>query len=163
MHAFFFNPKLGFVDGSLPRSPLTIGNDVWLGHNSIIMPGVGRIGDGAVVAAGAVVNKEVPPYAVVVGNPARVVRYRFDPETIERLLAEKWWEKDIEEIGPNLGEYSRAYGESESAWIERPIRTRVDQRRSDQRQSTASATVARNALATIAPPPGLRCPGSEAR
>ncbi len=113
MHAFFFNSKLGFVDGSLPRSPLSIGNDVWLGHNSIIMPGVGRIGDGAVVAAGAVVNKEVPPYAVVVGNPARVVRYRFDPETIERLLAEKWWEKDIDEIGPNFSDYSRAYVESD--------------------------------------------------
>ena len=83
------------------------------GHNSIIMPGVGRIGDGAVVAAGAVVNKEVPPYAVVVGNPARVVRYRFDPETIERLLAEKWWEKDIDEIGPNFSDYSRAYVESD--------------------------------------------------
>ena len=76
------------------------------------MPSVGTIGDGAVVAAGAVVNKEVPPYAVVVGNPARIVRYRFDPATIERLLAEKWWEKSIEEIRPDAGEYSRAYGES---------------------------------------------------
>jgi virginiamycin A acetyltransferase len=112
MHGFFFNPALGFVKGRLPRSPLTIGNDVWLGHNSIIMPSVGTIGDGAVVAAGAVVNKEVPPYAVVVGNPARIVRYRFDPATIERLLAEKWWEKSIEEIRPDAGEYSRAYGES---------------------------------------------------
>jgi virginiamycin A acetyltransferase len=111
MHGFFFNPALGFVKGRLPRSPLTIGNDVWLGHNSIIMPSVGTIGDGAVVAAGAVVNKEVPPYAVVVGNPARIVRYRFDPATIERLLAEKWWEKSIEEIRPDAGEYSRAYGE----------------------------------------------------
>lgn len=113
MHAFFFNSSLGFVDGTLPRSPLTIGNDVWLGHNSIVMPSVGAIGDGAVVAAGAVVNKDVPPYAVVVGNPARIVRYRFDPGTIERLLAEKWWERDIEEIRPNLGEYSRAYDESD--------------------------------------------------
>jgi virginiamycin A acetyltransferase len=112
MHAFFFNPTLGFVRDNLPRSPLTIGNDVWLGHNSIIMPSVTKVGDGAVVAAGAVVNKDVPPYAVVAGNPARIVRYRFDQETIEHLLTEKWWEKHIEDIRPVLEDYSRAYGKS---------------------------------------------------
>jgi virginiamycin A acetyltransferase len=111
-HAFFFNPRLGIADEErILLTPLTIGNDVWLGHNSIIMPGVARIGDGAVVAAGAVVNKDVPPYAVVVGNPARVVRYRFDPETIEHLLAEKWWEKGIEELQRDLAEFTRPYGE----------------------------------------------------
>ncbi|MBN9105288.1 MAG: CatB-related O-acetyltransferase [Propionibacteriaceae bacterium] len=110
MHGFFFNPVLGIVDKEWAFEPLSIGNDVWLGHNSIIMPGVGSIGDGAVVAAGAVVNKSVPPYAVVVGNPARVVRYRFDPDTIERLRSEKWWEKDIEELKLHLDQYTRAYG-----------------------------------------------------
>ena len=109
MHGFFFNTSFGLAKTRLPSVPLTIGNDVWLGHNSIIMPGVEKIGDGAVVAAGAVVNKDVPPYAVVVGNPARVVRYRFDPATIERLLAEKWWEKDFEEIRRDPEEYTRAY------------------------------------------------------
>lgn len=109
MHGFFFNPKLGLVSTSLTRSPLTIGNDVWLGHNSIIMPNVDTIGDGAVVAAGAVVNKDVPPYAVVVGNPGRVVRYRFDPPTIEHLLAERWWEKDIDGLRPSIDEYSGPY------------------------------------------------------
>jgi virginiamycin A acetyltransferase len=69
------------------------------------------VADGAVVAAGAVVNKDVPPYAVVVGNPARVVRYRFDQATIERLLAEKWWEQDLETIRQNLGEYTRDFGD----------------------------------------------------
>jgi acetyltransferase-like isoleucine patch superfamily enzyme len=113
MHGFFFNPKLGYVKGSLPRSPLTIGNDVWIGHGSIIMPNVSTISDGAVVAAGAVVNKDVPPYAIVVGNPGRIVRYRFDPETIERLLAEKWWEKDIEAIRLEIDEYSRPYDETD--------------------------------------------------
>jgi len=112
MHGFFFNPKLGFVSEGLTRSPLTIGNDVWLGHNSIIMPNVTSVGDGAVVAAGAVVNKDVPPYAVVVGNPGRVVRYRFDPATIERLLAERWWDKDIEDLRPDIDEYSRPYGQA---------------------------------------------------
>ncbi len=109
MHGFFFNPALGIVDLDWHFDPLSIGNDVWLGHNSIIMPGVHRIGDGAVVAAGAVVNKDVPPFAVVVGNPARIVRYRFDADTIEQLLAEKWWEKDIEQIRLELKEYTRAY------------------------------------------------------
>lgn len=109
MHGFFFNPKLGMVEREWEFSPLSIGNDVWLGHNAIIMPGVSTIGDGAVVAAGAVVNKDVPPYAVVVGNPARVVRYRFDPDTIAGLLAEKWWEKDIDQLRPHLDEYTRPY------------------------------------------------------
>lgn len=109
MHGFFFNPALGITDREWTFEPLSIGNDVWLGHNCIIMPGVGSIGDGAVVAAGAVVNKPVPPYAVVVGNPARIVRHRFDPETIEHLLTEKWWEKELAEIKQHLDEYTRSY------------------------------------------------------
>lgn len=113
MHGFFFNPELGVVRTDWTFSPLVIGNDVWLGHNSIIMPGVESIGDGAVVAAGAVVNKNVPPYGVVVGNPARLVRYRFDSATIELLLREKWWEKDIDDIkGTDLGEFTRDYQDS---------------------------------------------------
>jgi serine acetyltransferase len=71
------------------------------------MPGVSRVGDGAVIAAGAVVNKEVPPYAVVVGNPARVVRFRFSAPTIARLLASRWWEKSIQEIVPDIQQYVR--------------------------------------------------------
>jgi acetyltransferase-like isoleucine patch superfamily enzyme len=114
MHGFFHNPKLGYVTEKLERSPLTIGNDVWLGHNSIIMPNVETVGDGAVVAAGGVVNKDVPPYAVVVGNPARVVRYRFDPDTIEHLLAERWWDKDIDEIKRNVAEFCGSHGDEDS-------------------------------------------------
>lgn len=110
MHGFFFNPELGVVDTESNFIPLDIGNDVWLGHNSIIMPEVATIGDGAVVAAGAVVNKNVPPYAVVVGNPARVVRYRFAPEVIEQLLAERWWDKDISELKDHLADFTQAFG-----------------------------------------------------
>jgi virginiamycin A acetyltransferase len=113
MHGFFFNPALGVVDAPSEFLPLTIGNDVWLGHNSIIMPGVARVGNGAVVAAGAVVNKDVPPYAVVVGNPARIVRYRFTPATIERLEGERWWEHDLAVIREDLDAYTRAF-ETES-------------------------------------------------
>jgi hypothetical protein len=76
------------------------------------MPHVRQIGHGAVVAAGAVVSNDVPPYAVVVGNPARVVRYRFPPAIIQRLLAEKWWERSIEELLPDLAEYLSEYAPS---------------------------------------------------
>ena len=69
------------------------------------MPSVSTIGDGAVVAAGAVVNKNVPPYAVVCGNPARVVRYRFSEETIRELQYSRWWEKSIEELRPSMKEF----------------------------------------------------------
>ena len=75
----------------------TIGNDVWMGHNVNVMGGV-TVGDGAIIAASAVVTKDVPPYAIVAGIPATVRRYRFDERTIERLLAVKWWEFDLLEL-----------------------------------------------------------------
>jgi virginiamycin A acetyltransferase len=106
MHGFFFNSNLGYTDHVREYAPLEIGSDVWLGHNSVINASVSTIGHGAVVGAGAVVFKDVPPYAVVVGNPGRVVRYRFDPETIEALLRERWWERDIEQLRPSLDSFS---------------------------------------------------------
>jgi acetyltransferase-like isoleucine patch superfamily enzyme len=75
-----------------------IGNDVWVGTNAVIMGGI-KIGDGAIVAAGAVVTKDVPPYAVVGGVPAKVIKYRFDADTIKELLALKWWNYDIADFG----------------------------------------------------------------
>lgn len=107
-HGFFFNPSFAYIKDNLVwRKPLTIGNDVWIGYNAIIMPNVSHVGDGAVIAAGAVVNKDVPPYAVVVGNPARIVRFRFSPPTIAKLLAVRWWEKPIQEIVPEIQNYIR--------------------------------------------------------
>lgn len=70
---------------------LIVGNDVWIGTNAIVMRGL-VIGDRAVIGAGAVVTKDVPPYAIVVGAPARILRYRFPQETIRRLLKLKWWQ-----------------------------------------------------------------------
>jgi acetyltransferase-like isoleucine patch superfamily enzyme len=109
-HALFFNPLLGIVDddrlGS-PINPLEIGNDVWLGEYSVILPEVNRIGNGAVIGAGAVVSRDVPDYAVVLGNPARLVKYRFSEQTIQRLLDEKWWEKDIDELSANLADFQQ--------------------------------------------------------
>jgi len=79
------------------RGDVTIGHDVWLGSGAIILSGV-TVGHGAVVAAHAIVTKDVPPYAVVGGNPARVIRYRFDEETIAALLNAQWWDLPREKI-----------------------------------------------------------------
>jgi acetyltransferase-like isoleucine patch superfamily enzyme len=78
-------------------SQVVIGNDVWSGHNVNILPGV-HIGDGAVIGAGAVVTKNVPPYAVVTGVPATVRRYRFSEKIIERFLIIKWWNMELSEL-----------------------------------------------------------------
>ena len=75
--------------------PVTIGNDCWIGENVFVVGGV-EIGDGAVVLAGAVVTKDVPPYAVVGGVPAKVLKYRYDEDTIQFLMAIKWWNFDRE-------------------------------------------------------------------
>ena len=75
-----------------------IGNDVWIGDRVVIMSGL-KIGDGAIVAAGAVVTKDVPPYAVVGGVPARIIKYRFDEPTIRRLLDLQWWRYDLADFG----------------------------------------------------------------
>lgn len=77
-----------------------IGHDVWIGARATLVDGI-KIGDGAVIGAGAVVTKDVPPYAVAVGVPAKVVKYRFSPEEISFLLNYKWWEKDLEWILEN--------------------------------------------------------------
>ena len=72
------------------RGDTVVGNDVWLGYEALVLPGV-KIGHGAVVAAASVVASDVPPYAVVAGNPARTVRRRFDEDGVERLLHAAWW------------------------------------------------------------------------
>jgi virginiamycin A acetyltransferase len=74
-----------------------IGNDVWIGQNATILPGV-HIGDGAIIGANAVVGSDIPPYTIVVGNPARPLRKRFDDELISLLECFKWWDKPIAEI-----------------------------------------------------------------
>lgn len=107
MRGFFFNSYLGYTDHAREYSALTIGNDVWLGHNSVISSAVCVIGDGAVIGAGAVLFKDVPPYAVVVGNPSRVVRYRFAPKTVELLLAERWWDRDMDDLARDISTFDR--------------------------------------------------------
>ncbi|AZO94602.1 Vat family streptogramin A O-acetyltransferase [Halocella sp. SP3-1] len=83
------------------KGDTVIGNDVWIGQNVTIMPGI-EVGDGAIIAAGSIVTKDVSPYTIVGGNPARVIKKRFSEETIEILLELKWWDWDIEKISRNI-------------------------------------------------------------
>ncbi|MBN1123704.1 MAG: CatB-related O-acetyltransferase [Sedimentisphaerales bacterium] len=109
-HAFFFNAQIGHVkEDKVGHQPLVIGNDVWIGRNVVILPHVTEIGDGVVIGANSVVSRNLPPYAVALGHPARIVRYRFPPDTIALLLKSKWWEKDIQEINGHLEEYTQPY------------------------------------------------------
>ncbi len=88
----------GFPQVSIKRPGSThIGNDVWIGSMVIIKRGV-TIGDGAIVAGGAVVVKDVPPYAIVGGVPAKILKYRFDEETVQKLLDLKWWDLPYEKL-----------------------------------------------------------------
>ena len=79
------------------KGDIVIGNDVWIGYEAVIMAGV-HIGDGAIIAARAVVTKDVPPYTIVVGTPAKEIRKRFDAEVIQQLLMLKWWDWSTDEI-----------------------------------------------------------------
>ncbi|MPQ76316.1 Vat family streptogramin A O-acetyltransferase [Hydrogenovibrio sp. JE_KL2] len=78
-----------------------IGNDVWIGYNATIMPGV-KIGHGVIIAAESVVVKNIPPYAIVGGNPAQVVRMRFNQDEIDKLIDIAWWDWPVEKITKNL-------------------------------------------------------------
>lgn len=105
MHPAFYSTRgqAGFTyvnkqkfSENIDRSYHTIiGNDVWIGDSALLLEGI-KIGDGAVVAAGAVVTKDVPPYAVVAGIPAKIIRYRFKEDEIESLLKIKWWDQSAD-------------------------------------------------------------------
>lgn len=94
-----------FARHELPSLPRTIiGNDVWVGHGATVKAGV-HIGNGAVIAGSAVVTKDVPPYAIVGGIPARIIRYRFDEQTISELNKSEWWnydDKTLSQVGPYI-------------------------------------------------------------
>jgi acetyltransferase-like isoleucine patch superfamily enzyme len=110
-HPFFYSnehpqypPANSGVD-FLQNETVTIGADVWIGLNAVILDGM-SIGDGAVVAANAVVTRDVPPFAVVAGVPARIVRYRFDEETRAALQRSRWWDRDDQWLAANKSKFT---------------------------------------------------------
>lgn len=95
-------PKKRFARFSVPTTKTTvIGNDVWVGHNVTIKQGV-VVGDGAIIGSNALVTKDVPPYAIVGGVPAKIIKYRFPEEVINELLKTEWWNLSDEEISKKV-------------------------------------------------------------
>ena len=100
--AIFGEPWSSSYQAKWPNKGDTIiGNDVWIGHQALIMPAV-KIGDGAIIASRSVVTKDVPPYSIVAGNPAKVIRKRFDDNTVASLLEIKWWNWPVDKITQNI-------------------------------------------------------------
>ncbi len=95
-HPALYERKFGAVDQDIEWDDvLVIEDDVWIGHNAIILPGCKFIGRGSIVGAGAIVTREVPRYTIVAGNPARKLRDRFPPDLASAIEASRWWEMDI--------------------------------------------------------------------
>lgn len=92
-HPYFYNPSLGLVDieSDVARTPISIGPDVWIGSNVTILPGCTHIGLGAIIGAGSVVTRDVPDFAVVAGNPARMIRQRHDSDRQEMIRDSEFW------------------------------------------------------------------------
>lgn len=89
-----------------PYSHIEIGNDVWIGFRSIIIGNI-KIGDGVVIGAGSIVTKDVPPYAIVAGVPAKIIRYRFSDETLEKLEDIKWWDLEDGILKKNINIFQK--------------------------------------------------------
>jgi acetyltransferase-like isoleucine patch superfamily enzyme len=110
-HGFFFNSELGYVrETNVPFTQLTIEHDAWIGDSVTITPSCRRIGLGAVVGAGSIVTKDVPDFAVVVGNPARLIKFRFTPEMQEVIRNSKWWERSVEDCARYIDFMSSSLG-----------------------------------------------------
>ena len=102
-HPYFYDAAYGCVpETSVRDAPLEIGSDVWIGSRVIVLPGCRRIRDGAVVAAGAVVRRDVLPFELVAGVPARPVRRRFDDGACARILADPWWRRPLADVRQHL-------------------------------------------------------------
>jgi acetyltransferase-like isoleucine patch superfamily enzyme len=102
-HAYFYSPEFGVVDrNAVVAVAPVVEDDVWMGHNSIATPECHRIGRGAVIGSGAVVMRDVPRYAIMVGAPARLVGFRFPPEVVEAIESTEWWLLDKHEVKRGL-------------------------------------------------------------
>jgi len=104
-HPLLFNPNAGVVkEDLLDRPRLEIGHDVWIGEWSIILPRVRRIGNGSMIGAGSVVTRDVEPYSIVAGNPAREIGKRFDARVIDALERSAWWNLDRDRLAARADE-----------------------------------------------------------
>ena len=98
----------GALEDKIPnreKNSILIGHGVWMGENACILAGCHNVGNGAVIGAGAIVTHDVPPYAVVVGNPARIIRYRLTPDQIQKVEASKWWLLDRDELNSRVDDF----------------------------------------------------------
>lgn len=94
------------VNEALSKGDIIVGDDVWIGQNAIILSGI-NIGQGAIVAAGSIVTKDIPPYAIVAGNPAKIIKYRFEPDMIKELIKVDFSQLELEHIKNNIEELYR--------------------------------------------------------
>ena len=112
-HPFFFNSAVGLVGHDMiladEKNPLTVGHDVWIGQNVLIASGCRSVGDGAVVALGAVVTRDVPAFAIVGGVPAKVIRWRFSEELRTAWLKSEWWLKPVTELADSPYYFAEPY------------------------------------------------------
>lgn len=98
-HPVLYEKKFGVVDKDLfYDEPLVIEDDVWIGHNAMILPGCKFIGRGAIIGAGAIVTRNVERYAIVAGNPAKKLRDRFTSDLVEAIEASRWWDLDLADL-----------------------------------------------------------------
>lgn len=98
-HPVLYERRFGVVDADLHyEDPQVIEDDVWIGHNAIILPGCRRVGRGSIIGAGAIVTRDVPAYSIVAGNPAKVLRERFSSELQAAIEASRWWLLDPPEL-----------------------------------------------------------------
>lgn len=105
------------------KGDTVVGNDVWIGEQATILPGI-RIGDGAIIGAHSVVGSDIPPYTIAAGNPARVIRKRFDDELIQMMLALRWWDWEIETINA----FIPVLTSSDMKWVREEIAALLDSR-----------------------------------
>lgn len=113
-HPFFYNAALGLVpEDNIASTALIIGHDAWIGYRAIITPSCARIGIGSVIGAGSVVTKDVPDFAIVAGNPAKLIRMRFSPELCRAALESRWWEMDFAECRRNLPVFTTTFDATE--------------------------------------------------
>lgn len=114
---YLIDPELERADTLAQRRDVVIGNDVWIGVDAIVMPGI-HVGDGAVIGAGAVVTRDVEPFQIVAGVPAKALRKRFSEPVCAAIAASKWWERDYRELKPLIRRIHAGGRDGEQAILE---------------------------------------------